>query len=168
MATVWFADNERALATAFGSLSMPLGCIMGMVIGPFYVSDDDITNGMGRDHIKTYMLDSAIICTLMSVWTVMFYREKPMHYPSKAATQSDKEEFDFKKDLKLLFANKNYIFMIISQNLLYGVYTCLGAIINNLVVPFGYTSSNSSLFGVVFIFFGLVGSFKASSYLDRT
>ena len=58
--------------------------------------------------------------------------------------------------------------MVLSFNMLYGVYTCLGAIINNLVEPFGYTSVDSSIFGATFIFFGLCGSFVASSILDKT
>lgn len=41
VATSWFADDERAIATTIGSLSIPLGCIMGMVTGPFFISDRD-------------------------------------------------------------------------------------------------------------------------------
>lgn len=41
VATVWFADDERALATAIGSLSNPLGCIIGLVLGPIYVPEID-------------------------------------------------------------------------------------------------------------------------------
>jgi len=40
LATRWFADDERALATAIGSLSLPLGCIIGMVLGPLFIHDN--------------------------------------------------------------------------------------------------------------------------------
>ena len=41
LATVWFGDEERALATTVGSLATPIGCILGMVLGPFFVSESD-------------------------------------------------------------------------------------------------------------------------------
>ena len=165
-ATNWFPDNERALGTTVGSLSIPLGCITGLVIGPFFVSEANFVSG--KEDMTYYMLISACIITVLSFCPLFFYREKPPTYPSKSAMSSESEQFDFKKDLKALLANKNYIFMVISFNMLYGIYTCLGAIINNLVHPFGYTGSDSSIFGAVFIFSGLVGSFVASSILDKT
>lgn len=82
---------------------------------------------------------------------------------------SNKEgDFSIKRELTLLFKNKNYVAMVVSFNMLYGVYTCLGAIINNLVDPFGYTPVDSSIFGATLIFFGLIGSAGASFYLDKT
>merc|ERR1739848_422352 len=51
--------------------------------------------------------------------------------------------------------------------MLYGVYTCLGAIINNLVSSYRFTSVDSSIFGAVFIISGLIGSFVISGFLDK-
>jgi len=169
LATIWFADNERALATTIGSLSTPIGCIIGMVIGPIFVSEiDKWKPEQGKISIQYYLFISAIICTGLSIWMIFFFKEKPKFYPSKAAMSSNSgESFSISKDLKLLATNKNYLFMILSFNMLYGVYTSLGACINNLVEPFGYTSANSALFGATFIFSGLIGSFIASGILDR-
>lgn len=72
------------------------------------------------------------------------------------------------RDLILLIKNKNYVCMVLTFNMLYGVYTCLGAIINNLVDPFGYTPIDSSIFGATFIFCGLIGSIIFSYYMDKT
>ena len=38
---MWFGDKERALSTAFGGLSLPIGCIIGFVIAAGIISDDD-------------------------------------------------------------------------------------------------------------------------------
>jgi hypothetical protein len=38
---MWFGDQERALATTIGSLATPIGCIMGMVLGPFFIFEAD-------------------------------------------------------------------------------------------------------------------------------
>jgi hypothetical protein len=44
LATRWFADSERALATTIGSLATPFGCILGMALGPLFVYDSDKYN----------------------------------------------------------------------------------------------------------------------------
>jgi len=74
LATVWFSDSERALATAVGSLSVPLGCITGMILGPFFVDESDLEDyKAGREHIQTYMFWSAVIVSVMSVPLILFY-----------------------------------------------------------------------------------------------
>jgi MFS family permease len=140
LATKWFADDERALATTIGSLATPLGCIMGMVIGPFFVLDSDkLDNKNGHIHVNNYMFFSAVLVSIFCLPVIIFFKESPDRFPSMAAMNQTQTKFSFSKDLKLLRKNKNYIWITISFMLLYGVYTCLGAIINNLVSPYGYT-----------------------------
>jgi len=43
----------------------------------------------------------------------------------------------------------------------------MGAIINNLVSPYGFGAKSSSLFGATFILAGVVASFVISSMIDR-
>lgn len=58
--------------------------------------------------------------------------------------------------------------MTISFTCLYSIYTGLGAIVNNLLDPFGYSATDSSIIGVTFIFCGLIGSFVVSMAMDKT
>ena len=44
VATRWFADDERAMATTLMSLSDPIGCMIGMILGPMFVLDEDVKN----------------------------------------------------------------------------------------------------------------------------
>ena len=137
-------------------------------MGPFFIPDrDKYHHDQGREDVNQYMLVSAVIATTMNLCLILFYKEKPEFYPSKAAKEATAVEFSMKKDAYELIKNKNYIFMMITYSLLYGVYTCLGAVINNLVTPYGFDSSASSIFGAVFIVSGLIGSFIFSSFLDK-
>lgn len=159
------------MATSIATLSMPIGCIMGLVIGPFFIPETDkLQPELGRQHVEHYCLVSAFIVSFLSGWLLIFFKEKPRFFPSMSSMLvSHKEgEFDLKKELVLLCKNKSYVSMVISFCMMYGVYTSLGAIINNLVDPFGYTPVDSSIFGATLIFFGLVGSAIASYYLDKT
>ena len=51
---------------------------------------------------------------------------------------------------------------------IYGVYNTLGAILNNLVSPYGFTAKDSSLFGASFILGGIVASVFTSAIVDKT
>ena len=71
------------------------------------------------------------------------------------------------KDAKELLKNGNYLLLGATYALMYGVYACLGAILNTLVEPYGFDSADAAIFGGVFITSGLIGSFVASGILDK-
>lgn len=50
----------------------------------------------------------------------------------------------------------------------YGYYTAMGALMSNILQPFGYTSLQCSIMGVCFLLSGLIGSFFFSYLLDKT
>lgn len=68
----------------------------------------------------------------------------------------------------LLLRNKNFLLMMTHYSLFYGIYTCIGAIINNIVTPFGFGNASASLFAGTFILAGLISSFIVSGYVDKT
>ena len=170
VATVWFGDDERAMATAVGSLSNPLGCIIGLVLGPYFVPESDKfheNEEAGKKAVIYYMFASAWITTAMNICTVIFFEEKPASFPSESAENSTKIKFSMKQDAKDLCKNKNYLLLLMSFSLMYGVYACLGAVINNLVEPYDFDSTDAGRFGAIFILSGLVGSFSFSANLDK-
>ena len=86
MATQWFADDERAIATAIGSLSLPLGCIIGLVISPFFIHESDqYHHEVGKQNVNYYMFISAIITTVLNIPMILFFQAKPKYFPSASA-----------------------------------------------------------------------------------
>ena len=77
-------------------------------------------------------------------------------------------KFNFKGEIAELYRNKNYRWMTLCFSTMYGVYTCLGAVINDLVSKFGFSSTDSSYMGACLIISGLTGSFILSSQLDKS
>ena len=68
IATRWFADDQRALATTFGSLADPIGCIIGILIGPFYIAEGDEDDPeTGKQKVCELIFIQAIICTVMCI-----------------------------------------------------------------------------------------------------
>lgn len=70
--------------------------------------------------------------------------------------------------MKQLFTNPSYILLLVSYNFLYGIYTTMGAVVSNLTSPYGYSTSETALFGASFILAGVFASFGFSVVLDRT
>jgi nitrate/nitrite transporter NarK len=191
LSTKWFGDNERALATTIGSLANPFGCIMGLVLGPIFIPDVDGDKANPLKHFKVhcelnpfapdcepdkqpgiddtchYMMVAAIIITALCIPLIIFMEEQPPKYPSKASQEMSATKFDFKQEIKELGKNKNFFWISVCFMLMYGLYTTIGAIINTMVSPYGYTGSDSGIFGACFILCGLVGSFMQGALLDK-
>lgn len=88
VATRWFSDKERATATTIMSLADPIGCIIGMVLGPIYVLDSDKEDPeLGKQHVNDLLMVQAIACTILYAPLLLFFKERPEHYPSNAARE---------------------------------------------------------------------------------
>ncbi len=74
----------------------------------------------------------------------------------------------FGQNLKILLKNKSYLLLCVSFTMLYGVYTSLGAVVAAITAPFGYKGVDNAVFGGVFIFFGVAGSFVLGIVLDKS
>ena len=56
VASNWFGDKERALSTALGSLSIPLGSIIGFVLPVTMIGESDLTKPEeGRAKFNNYI-----------------------------------------------------------------------------------------------------------------
>ena len=60
-------------------------------------------------------------------------------------------------DLKTLFANKNYAFLLISNSIAYGIANYLSIALETITSKFGFSSQEISIFGICVIIFGLIG-----------
>lgn len=68
----------------------------------------------------------------------------------------------------MLLGNKSYLLLCSAYTLLYGVYTSLGAVVAAITEPYGFKSVDNAIFGGIFIFSGVAGSFILGIALDKT
>ena len=72
VATQWFGDGQRTIATAIGFLSVDFGGILSFITAPMFVTQSsDLTKG--RAEIKAYMLFGAIFVTVLSSFILLIY-----------------------------------------------------------------------------------------------
>eukprot|EP00347_Sterkiella_histriomuscorum_P012556 403368114 len=162
LATNWFGDNERALATALGGLALPIGCVVGFVVPIFFMGGDHDT----LDDFTDYLITQNVMVTILCLPILFIAREKPPTPPSLSANKTD-PKLEFSKELGKLLQNKSYLFLTGVFTFLYGIYTSLGAVVASVTAPFGYTPTDNGIFGATFIFFGVCGSFFFGIMLDK-
>ena len=78
LATTWFGDKERGLATALGGLALPIGCIVGFALPALMISDELAKKPEeGKVKFAEYLLVQNIMASIGTVPTLLFSREKP-------------------------------------------------------------------------------------------
>jgi sugar phosphate permease len=82
----WFADNQRAMSTAIGGISLAIGAIIGFVLPAFFLKDEYKTNKVeGKKKMFDYMLTQNLIVTVFSIAMLFIARDKPPTAPSASA-----------------------------------------------------------------------------------
>ena len=82
MATNWFSDNDRAVASNLASMAIPLGSLVAFILGPVLINKDS-----GKEEVVKYIYLTAIINTCLGLPMILFYFEKPKSFPSKVAKE---------------------------------------------------------------------------------
>lgn len=169
LAAVWFGDNERAIATTLGSLAAPIGAVCGFLLPlPLIGEKDGTPDENGRSTFWTYVLVQNIIITVLGLPIIFLIKNEPPTPPSSSAAKSgSRKKVSQCASILRLFKDIDYVMMVLSFSFIYSIYTTLGAAVGPLSKNFGYTSSANSIFGSVFIFGGLAGSFVHAIFLDR-
>jgi len=164
LSAFWFPSNQRAISTTIASVANPVGVGIGFLIAQGFVSND--AKGQdGLKQVRNLMFGTAVLGSIMIAPVLVFFKNRPVSPPSKSA---DTEKYSYKKSLKNLFGNWNYLLFIISTGLFFGLYNVLATVLQPILKPFGYTNVEAGNFGAVTIVAGLIGSIVVGVYVDKT
>jgi len=170
LAALWFGDNERAIATTLGSLAAPIGAVTGFLLPLPLISDSDAEKPAphGENVFFRYLLIQNIIITVLGLPIIFFVRNQPPSPPSSSAAKVLRKKSPNQcRSIGKLFKNIDFIFLLLSFSFIYSIYTTLGAAVGSISENFGYSTSTNSIFGTVYIFGGLFGSFLHAFALDK-
>jgi len=162
VASNWFPDGERTIATTLCSLANPLGVAFGFLLPTIVVSKaSELTN---------LLIIEAGITTIFGVFIGLFVQDAPPSPPS--SSQSSFHHHDMQPTLmkatKLLFTDLHYLLLFVVFGLGLGAFNTVATVLNQLLVPFDYGDFNSSVIGALLILFGIIGSGIAGAVVDRT
>ncbi len=85
VASVWFGENERGTATAIGSVGLPLGTILGLYLGFFFIPEEIMIKEDwvdGKRYFVHYLFLQGVIASVAFGLAIIFMKEKPLTPPS--------------------------------------------------------------------------------------
>ena len=161
----WFGDDERAIATALMTLSLPFGEAITMAFTGLWfhkVEDEDF-----KESFKNLMMLQAVLT--IALWCIfnLVMKERPDTLPSSVA-EVPYEYLDFLSSLTNVGQNTNFVLLIIAFGLVYGTIITCGSLISNLLDPFGFTGSEAAFLRLPLLFTGLIGAVSMGFFLDKT
>lgn len=163
----WFGDKERGIATAIGSMSVPIGMLFSFVLPNAFISNDDVGDiEHGKHKFLMYLLTQTIIISLFSIPAIILMREEPPSPPS-VVTYDNANKMGMGEGMKELVSNRNYILLFFSFNFIYGIHGSLGATIASIAAKYGYGVNASSTMCFVYLFGGIFNSFFLGTMLDK-
>ena len=113
-----------------------------------------------------YLIIISTIVTALALPLIFLARDLPPTPPSVIASKKE-EPFDFKKECKLLMKNKNFLRIVACMTLTFSSYVTFLTNMDLLFKPWGYTAKDISIFNVLLIVSGLLGSLLSAKFLDR-
>ena len=136
---------------------------MGVAVPPFFVNESST-----KQQIQHMLMYEAVIVSAPAVLMLIFFRNKPSKPPSYAAGVSHSKSYI--SDLKTLFKNKNYLFLLLAISTSYGSLTCFTTTIEYIILPFKYDQPQAlaSSILLVAIIVGLVSSIVFVIILKKT
>ncbi|KAK4147559.1 major facilitator superfamily domain-containing protein [Dichotomopilus funicola] len=153
---LWFTNRGRVTATALTSLANPLGAALGQLINPFWVSKPgDISN------MVLYVSIISSVCAVPSFFI-------PARPPTPAAPSSETPKLSIRASARLLFSQLEFWLLFIPFSIYVGLFNSISSLINQILLPHGYTEEEAGIAGALLIVVGLVTSALTSPIIDRT
>lgn len=118
--------------------------------------------------LNRYILVQSITATILSIPIFFIIKNQPESPPSKSARRARRKgHSNLMASLKKLFTKLNFWLITFAYSLIVSLYVVLGASVGTISDSYGYSTDANSIFGLVFIISGLVGSFIQAILLDK-
>jgi len=166
IAALWFKPDARALATTIGSMANPLGTLIGLVLPNLFVNKHVVNKGHGKSAMVDLILLQAILTTVIAVLFFLVFRERPPTPPSLTSVEHTQEPFF--ASCKSLLRNRKFQPLLFCSTIIIGVANATSTLIDQLVHPYGYSSADSGLIGVILLLAGMISSIFIGAYVSKS
>ncbi|RUS32386.1 major facilitator superfamily domain-containing protein [Jimgerdemannia flammicorona] len=155
-AAIWFTENGRATANMVGSISNPLGVAVADLIIPALVPD-----------VSSYTFGILIVAIITTVVTTPVFFI-PAHPPTPPSYSASTEHEPFFPGLMKLACNVHFLILLLTFSIGVGLFSAFSTLLNQIVVPYGYSDDDAGIFGAIMVVAGLIGAGLAGPFVDRT
>eukprot|EP00002_Diphylleia_rotans_P038059 TRINITY_DN8598_c0_g2_i1.p1 TRINITY_DN8598_c0_g2~~TRINITY_DN8598_c0_g2_i1.p1 ORF type:complete len:496 (+),score=90.89 TRINITY_DN8598_c0_g2_i1:44-1531(+) len=161
LAQSWFGVDERVKATAIGALCNQFGIAIGFYLPPAIIGNDS-------SKFPFLMLVEAAISLLVCFPIILFFQSKPRKPPSHSQLLSEKvEEHDFLQAALLFLENRGFMILLISYSICFGGFAAICTVLEPTLSEFGYSTTQSGLYGSLNVSFGMLGAYVFGHYADK-
>ncbi|KAI0169042.1 MFS general substrate transporter [Hypoxylon sp. FL1284] len=152
---MWFTNRGRVAATALASLANPFGAALGQLVVPFMVTEPaDVSNAV---------LYVSIISSVAAVPSFFF----PTRPPTPPGPSSATPKLSLRASLRV-FASLEVWLIMVPFFIYVGFFNSVSSLLNQILVPYGFSSDEAGIAGALLILVGLAASAVTSPILDRT
>jgi predicted MFS family arabinose efflux permease len=107
-----------------------------------------------------------MIISVLCIPALSFVKDEPPSPPSVVAQETD-NRMGVIDGLKELISNRNYIFLLLCFNFIYGIQSSYGTIFSTLASSYGYDVGTISICSLIFIAGGIFNAFFCGTILDK-
>lgn len=196
LASVWFPDEQVALANALGVFGNQLGIALGFVVPQLALgqSDDVASSDYKLANIESSLgrlfLGIALTSCIVSLLIAIYFDEYPKCPPGRARLEQIKQENAttesgiaplvsndslgsssgaFMALLLDLASDKNFVLLVIGYGLNVGVFYAISTVLNQMIAPtWQNATALTGRLGLVMVVSGMLGSIIAGYILDRS
>ncbi|KAI1211307.1 MFS general substrate transporter [Annulohypoxylon truncatum] len=152
---MWFTDRGRVAATALASLANPFGAALGQLVVPFMVT--------GPGDVSDAVLYVAIISSVAALPSFFI----PAAPPTPPGPSGSTPKASLQDSLRLLKSLEIWL-ILIPYSVYVGFFNSISSLLNQIMLPYGFSSDDAGIAGALLIVVGLVASAVTSPILDRT
>ena len=155
VAVNWFPEDEKAVATGIGTMSILVGIIVANIVTPIIYKSSGI---------ESVLMVYGVLSLLSMIFYFIFTKNNPENPPNKFAGQ---KAFNY-DGFKDLFKNKNFNILLILIFVGLGVFNALLSEIDTIFMSVSGSSETPGLIGGILIIGGIFGAGILSTISDAT
>ncbi|PHH91239.1 hypothetical protein CDD83_1198 [Cordyceps sp. RAO-2017] len=153
---IWFTDGGRVAATAVASLANPLGGALAQLVCPLWVRQPGDVSQM--------VLYVSVISTIACAPAFFV----PAHPPTPVGPSSETPKLNLRQSARAVGGSPELWLVLVPFFVQVGLFNSVSSLLNQMMVPYGFSDDQAGVAGAVLIFVGLVFAAVASPVLDRT
>lgn len=189
IASTWFPMSERDIATTIGAISSPIANAIGSVLPVLFVyqttktaetDSGESTESYTVHGMTNSMLCQFILCLVPLLFTVCYFVDAPPTPPSMSTLLQHEGDSCGKlenttntpwnktmNELRVLFADRDYILLLVSFSVNQGFFCAIMTLVNEMIMPHGYSNADAGVFGAVFISSGVIGAAVFGNLMEK-
>ena len=172
----WFRDDIRTLICTLCVLSDSIGIFLGFLWNLIFIDENEDNSEEYKTQVFNYLLSEFILSFVFCLPCFFIIKNKPDIPPSPSQVEDSRDSsapniqtqnLSLKENVKMLFTNKRFIYLLISTFFLVGNYNIIGTLINPLFELYSISGNNSSIIYFISNTLAMISSIIISKIVDK-